>query len=190
MENAAKLARWIRANAPYRKEALTHMKLQKLSFYCYGAALAFGRERDVGADIEFEAWEHGPVCRTVWREYRDFGGGAIPWVETEEAPEYPTEVTLRMRDALRVYGAMSAWSLRQESHLEAPWLAHAKAADAIPTEELRAYFAKKFNGGAVQFPEYLLHASSARLDGIPVRGCTSLAELASIVSRIAAPLVS
>lgn len=189
MENAAKLARWILANAPYRKEAMTHMKLQKLSFYCYGAALAFGCERDVGTDIEFEAWEHGPVCRDVWRDYRSFGGTVIPWVQADEAPAYPGEVSEQMRNALRVYGAMSAWALRQESHLEAPWLAHAKAADTIPTAELRAYFVKKFNGGSVQFPEYLSHASSARLDGIPVRGCASLAELATIVSRVAAPLV-
>jgi uncharacterized phage-associated protein len=185
VENAAKLAQWILANVPYRREGMTHLKLQKLAFYCYGAALAFDCDGDVGSDVTFEAWEHGPVCRDVWQTYKGFKGTVIPWLAADAAPTYGAEATRRMRDALAVYGAMNAWSLRQESHLEAPWVAHSKAADVIPTEELRQHFHRKFAAGTVQFPEYLLHGSSAQLDGIPVRGCGSLEELATIVERIA-----
>ena len=70
-------ALWIRAKLPADKLPLTHLKLQKLMFYGYGAALAFDCERALGGKIAFEAWEHGPVNREVWKEYKDHGSRSI-----------------------------------------------------------------------------------------------------------------
>ncbi|MBL8605176.1 MAG: DUF4065 domain-containing protein [Myxococcales bacterium] len=188
MQNAEKLAQWIRAQLPYRREALTHLKLQKLSFYCYGAALAFGAAEAVGTDIVFEAWDHGPVCREIWERFRQYGKTPIPFLSPSAARTYAPEVEEHLLDALRVYGPLQAWSLRQESHLEEPWIRAFKDSQReITSEELRAHFKKKFTSGTVQFPEYLLHASSARLDGIPVAGRPSLRALGETVLRLATP---
>jgi len=186
MSNAIKLGQWILAQTPYRREAMTHLKLQKLAFYCYGAALAFGCEDAVSDDIAFEAWEHGPVCRELWLQHRDQGATPIPFLPPEAAPSYAPEAARHMTDALVVYSPLSAWSLRQESHTEAPWIeAHNRRPATISTDVLRAHFEKKFAGREVKLPEYLGHTSSAALDGIPSHGYGSLRELALVVLRVA-----
>lgn len=186
MRNAERLALWVRARLPYRREALTHLKLQKLSFYCYGAALAFDVTASVGDDLVFEAWEHGPVCREIWELYRGYGKGAIPFLLADDSDVYPRNVDEILLDALRVYGPLQAWSLRQESHLEKPWVDAINASQrVIPADELRGHFKKKFAAEKVLFPEYLLHASSARLDGIPVTGFESLRALGDTVYQLA-----
>ncbi len=191
MSNTTKLGQWLRAQAPYRREPLTHLKLQKLAFYCYGAALAFGCDDEVGEDITFEAWAHGPVCRSIWHDFRSYGGAPIPFLPENAAPTYAPTATQVMTDALAVYGAMTAWSLRQESHLEKPWRdAFGKSPAVIPREALRAHFRAKFTGPAVFMPEGLSGASSAQLDGIPPHGYKSLRELALAVADIARTRVS
>lgn len=186
MSNATKLSQWILAQTPFRLEPMTHLKLQKLAFYCYGAALAFACDADVGEDIVFEAWDHGPVCRELWEQYRSRGGKPIEFLPPLATPTYPPEAQEHMTHALVVYSSMSAWSLRQESHTETPWIrAYKQPSAVIPTEALREHFARRFAGPEVQLPEYLAHASSARLDGIPTRGYRSLRELALVVERIA-----
>jgi uncharacterized phage-associated protein len=180
-----KLSQWILANTPFRDHPMTHLKLQKLMFYCYGAALAFGCESAVGDDIHFEAWAHGPVCRSLWHVYKDQGARPIDWVSPSPDLVYSEHATKHLTDVLAIYSAMSAWALRQESHTEAPWDTAWKQTDkTIARDVLRTHFACKFAGSEVHLPEYLSNASNARLDGIPVRGYRSLAEVANAVRRI------
>ncbi|MDE5784179.1 MAG: DUF4065 domain-containing protein [Prevotella sp.] len=48
---------------------MSHLKLQKLLFYCDAYCLAyFGQE--LVEDV-FEAWAHGPVCRKVYDSLKD-----------------------------------------------------------------------------------------------------------------------
>jgi hypothetical protein len=48
-------------------EGTTHLKLQKLTFYAYGAARAFGEQVPV---VRFRNRQHGPVCVEVWERYK------------------------------------------------------------------------------------------------------------------------
>lgn len=172
---------------PPRKELLTHLKLQKLAFYCYGAALAFDHAEDVGSDIVFEAWEHGPVNREIWKEYRDYKGNPIPPLDHVESPRYAPATEAVLSDSITIYGVMDAWSLRQESHREAPWKEGSTTAEKrIATESLRLHFVKKYRGHSVAYPEFLAHLSSFLLDGIPVQGQPSLHDLALAVAAAAA----
>lgn len=84
---ALRLASWIRAHdaAP---DALTHLKLQKLSFYAWGIGAALGYIDELG-DVSFEPWEHGPVNRTIWARYRQHGSGPIATGPTIEATGTP-----------------------------------------------------------------------------------------------------
>ncbi len=182
---AIQLANWVQQNYPYAKlEPLTHLKLQKLAFYVYGAAMAFG-EDSVLPGVTFEAWQHGPVCRPIWLQFRDAGREALP--PCLSAPvALPTSAAEPMRDALAVYGLMRTWPLRQQSHLEEPWragqLSPERAIDAIG---MREHFQRKFNSGAVAWPEYLVGAGSLRLDGIPVAQHPNLRSLADAVRTTA-----
>ena len=184
---ATRLASWLRANTPPRPDALTHLKLQKLLFYCYGAATAHEHDGALGT-IEFEAWEHGPVCRDVWKDLRTFNGKPLPPLADDAADVAYDDGTARLlHDVVNVYGRLDAWSLRQESHLEAPWIdAWGAHKGVIADAAIRAHFTQKF-GGAVSYPEYLLRRSSMELDGIAVRKYPSLRALSRHVSAMLGP---
>ena len=180
VSSATNLSNWIRANLEYRREPLTHLKLQKLAFYCYGGALAFGLH-DVGA-IRFEAWDHGPVSPDIYAVFRGTGRAEISFLDDDDAPTYAQSTAERLRDVLGVYGALDAWSLRQESHRERPWIdAYHRNKGVISTESITDHFAKKFARGPVRAPEQLLFASSFSLDGIPLQGFGTLHDLANAV---------
>jgi uncharacterized phage-associated protein len=177
MSDAKNLAHWVLQNAPYSRP-VTHLKLQKLLFYCYGAACAHDLEGPIG-QITFLAWEHGPVNREVYDEFRSYGAGPLP-----PAPWpvfYPSPVFGVLTDAVRVYGALDAWSLREQSHRESPW-SETQHGAAIPHLSLKNYFVAKFARGQVKCPEYLADVGGLHLDRIPVRNFATLHDLANAVS--------
>ncbi|MCY3921770.1 MAG: DUF4065 domain-containing protein [Chloroflexi bacterium] len=96
---------------------ITHLKLQKLCYYAQGYALALSNEPMF--EEEIEAWEHGPVVRALFDEYRSFRRSPIP------PPEGPLEMEPWRRRMLEMvqqrYGWMPAWELRNQTHLESPW---------------------------------------------------------------------
>src|SRR3546814_9253977 len=54
---------------------LTPMKLLKLVYIAYGWSLALLRKKRF--DEQFRAWDHGPVVRSLYHEFKYFGGYAI-----------------------------------------------------------------------------------------------------------------
>ncbi len=64
--SALGIARCLLARAHEEDELLSHLKLQKLLYFCQGFTLAM-----TGKPLFSEAivaWEHGPVVREVWDE--------------------------------------------------------------------------------------------------------------------------
>lgn len=51
---------------------ITILKLQKLLFFAYGIHLTLYDE-PLFEDEYFEAWQHGPVLRSVYKEFKNFG---------------------------------------------------------------------------------------------------------------------
>lgn len=184
-EPANHLADWFRAHYRGDAEALTHLKLQKLVFYGYGALLAYDLEAQLGS-VVFEAWAHGPVSRSVWREYRTCGGRPIESLPTRSVLPVAAEITEHLHDVLRVYGPMTAWQLRQESHLEAPWK-ETEQGLPIPEEKLKKHFEEKFKEDSVRLPRYLLNSADFALDGVPLTTYSSLRALGEVVQRARRP---
>lgn len=154
-------------------EGTTHLKLQKLLFYAYGAARAAGEHVPF---VPFCNWQHGPVCVEVYERHKQHGGQPLP-VPASSLPLPPNA-----RDAVRVYGALSAWQLRNESHLEEPWLKTTLGAD-IPDEMIVAHFRMKFAGPFVSAPKNLAGSWSLSADGLPPLTARSLGELAYSLGR-------
>jgi hypothetical protein len=75
---------------------------------------------------------------------------------------------------------LSAWQIREESHLERPWLDAYKPDERRPISDdlIRQHFKEKFACGKVVAPRYLPGAGSAALDGLPQLRARSLHELA------------
>ncbi len=175
MANALQLALWL---IGHHRGPITHLKLQKLAFYSYGAALAFDQQEELGS-IEFEAWDHGPVNRQIWAKYREFGRETLP--TPPALPCYSAELTKTLHDVLAVYGSMSAMALRNESHQEDPWkkaYEPGRADTVIDQPSLKAHFADKLRPGAVKIPGELLRSWSFEVDRIPRQGFASLHDLA------------
>ncbi|HEX4339288.1 MAG TPA: type II toxin-antitoxin system antitoxin SocA domain-containing protein [Polyangiaceae bacterium] len=173
MSDALDLAEWIRGRLA---TPVTHLKLQKLCFYCYGGALASGSATDVG-HISFEAWAHGPVSRDVWNAYRAYGSAEIePPGPFDDVVRYRPTTEIELNAVLSIYRRLSAWQIRQESHLEAPWVNAHRQQRSLETEEIRRHFREKFYTGKVAFPENLLFSSSLGVDGIPAHTFATLSE--------------
>jgi uncharacterized phage-associated protein len=159
-----------------RSSGTTHLKLQKLTFYVYGALLAADLDGEVGA-VEFEAWQHGPVCRAVYEQYKSHRAAALP--TPDACRSYSSETEQCIRDVLAVYGRLSAWQLREQSHLEEPWDRAWNSIDkTIDSDELRRYFSAKFARNHVTIPELLTQAWPLSLDGLPQARFESLNALA------------
>ena len=107
---------------------MSHLKLQKLLFYCDAYCLAFFGEELISD--KFEAWVHGPVCRRVFNEmkgssilYADMSYSPIPGVDEDTIFN---ELPFDLRDLLNdVLGNLTQWTgieLERATHQELPWI--------------------------------------------------------------------
>jgi len=102
-------------------DAITHLKLQKIVYYCQAWHLAlFG---DPLFKEAVEAWQHGPVVRSVWNRFGEYGWHAIP-PEVRKA-DSAASLTKNQRDLVdnvwEAYGQLSGSQLRTLTHREDPW---------------------------------------------------------------------
>lgn len=107
---------------------MSHLKLQKLLFYCDAYCLAFfGREL---IDDTFEAWVHGPVCRKVYNEmkgasvlYTDMSYSPIPGINEDACFDtLPLDVKDLITDVLNNLSSWSGIELERATHRESPWI--------------------------------------------------------------------
>ena len=180
------LANWVQVRYPYaRRELMTHLKLQKLLFYCVGAAMAFDVDDELG-NIDFQAWEHGPVNFDIWKQYR--AEGANPLACSGGAVSYSQTVERVMTNALKVYGALRAWSLRNQSHLEMPWIsAYNTGRRDIDRVTMKAHFKARFLSKPCFAPEHLQDPGTFKIDGLPVTGYKSFQDLADSIYSLYQP---
>lgn len=177
---ALALASWIHHHYSFTRDPLTHLKLQKLLYYCYAAAMSKDLEDQLG-NIVFEAWKHGPVSRKVYEAYRDHRAAALP-PPSSAAPTYAPELTELLHAVLNIYGRLSTFSIRNQSHLEDPWIKTAQGNEMEPTE-MKRYYQHKWRAGQVRAPEYTLDRGSFGLDGLPTPRFKDLLSLSQQLGR-------
>jgi len=73
--DARAAADWFIDRAQQDGKSLTPMKLQKLVYVAHGWNLGLAHEPLVHDAVE--AWQWGPVFRSIYREFREFGGDDI-----------------------------------------------------------------------------------------------------------------
>lgn len=109
---------------------LTNKKLQKLLYYSEAWSLVYLQSI---LKEDFEAWVHGPVIPSVYREYKHFG--YKPIIIDYECGEEPIERCDSIRTAIQLdenhwnlikavlnkYGGLAAFQLENLSHSEIPW---------------------------------------------------------------------
>lgn len=123
---------------------MTHLKLQKLLYYCQ--AYALGLYGEPLFDDNIEAWKNGLVVRSVYKEYSKYGRSCIPHVDSREfnLDERTKNVAgLVTQDK----GRYAAWALRDLTHDEEPWqVAYAHGQNTfISREAMQRYFDAKLD---------------------------------------------
>ncbi|SFZ90344.1 Uncharacterized phage-associated protein [Flaviramulus basaltis] len=107
---------------------MSHLKLQKLLYYCQAYHLAHFEEPLFEED--FEAWVHGPVCRSV---YNTLKGKSILYSDVTYS-EYDFDSEINLKDVIsssqlevvdEVLETLSKWTgleLESATHKETPWI--------------------------------------------------------------------
>ena len=127
---------------------MNQMRLQKLVYLAHGWNLAINREPLVADRVE--AWDGGPVFRTIWNHLRDFGHNAVDMLlghpmtkERFSAPISQSEKAV-IDHVWSRYGGYSGLELSQMTHqMGTPWTNtyFAKGRNSrIPDDEIQSHF--------------------------------------------------
>lgn len=106
-------------------EPIDQMKLHKLVYIAHGWNLAINGEPLVFGTIE--AWDEGPVMRSIWNHLRDFGYSTINGFLCERHGE-PFQATFPFQERTIInrvwlkYGGLSSLQLSEMTHRPGtPW---------------------------------------------------------------------
>lgn len=128
---------FLKLSEPDTGDFLTNLKVQKLVYYAQGFHLAmFGKAL---FDEPILHWEHGPVVRELYDEFKSLGNKPIPVPEAFTPTMFNNNQIELLTEINSVYGQFSAWKLRDMTHTEKPWLDTAKD-EVIDHDSLRLYF--------------------------------------------------
>lgn len=147
--SAKDVAGWMVAAFQRRHQEITNLKLQKILYYAQAWHLVF-YDRPLFRE-SIEAWIHGPVIPSVFRDYRRYGWKPIS--EPFTLSRTPEQVRPHLKEVIRVYGDFDALSLERLTHQESPWrevrkgLAPDEPSNRVITNEsMRKYYSARLNG--------------------------------------------
>jgi uncharacterized phage-associated protein len=147
------IANYFLDRAAQERRSLGHMKVQKLVYIAYGWYLALTGKRLFNEPIQ--AWQHGPVIRSLYDEFKHFSNEGITSRATEidldtweeRTPRIdPSDKTAEMilGKVWAAYNRFSGWQLREKTHEpQTPWsLTYDPAVRQkhIPDELIRPHF--------------------------------------------------
>ena len=139
-------------------QSITHLKLQKLIYYCQAWSLVFYERRLFQENIE--AWVHGPVVPSVYHFYKRYGYSDIS-VNSKDADEsYLDRQAIEVINIVcNVYGQFTPKYLEYLTHSEFPWknarsglMPSKKSNRSISLSDMKEYystFASKKHPGVV-----------------------------------------
>lgn len=164
MHDGRKIANLLLSEFDSARFDVTNLKLNKVLFYVHAFHLV--RHRQPLIKNHFEAWEHGPVVRVVYHEFKIFGSAPITKLAQHLNYETGREEVIAFGDldpALREfimsvashYMQFTASQLREMTHKSGgPWHQVYTSSpesrglrDRIPNELIQNYLAAEFGFG-------------------------------------------
>ena len=177
MENIfpRQLASWILKN--YKGKDLTQLKLQKLLFYSYFLNNALSG--DLFDEIEFEAWEHGPVNRSLRSDLKSYNRNPIDrdHYNGNDFNFKPTEKQWKLLQAvLNTYGKISPIRLIAQTHkdIDESW----GSFQVIDNARVIEVYREMYSAESIKAPEMLFNALSFEIDGIQTSSFSNIYEMA------------
>ena len=101
-------------------ELISNLKLQKLLYYAQGYHVAIHGINEPLFHEKLYAWKHGPVVKSVYNHFSNYGSKALPSGELPTV--FSSNTKLLLDDIHSVFGRFSAWALREMTHRESPWV--------------------------------------------------------------------
>jgi uncharacterized phage-associated protein len=152
--NAQVLADFILAS----KGPMSHLKLQKLLYYCEAYHLAYFEVSLISET--FEAWVHGPVCKDVFDSLTNksllhsdigFNGTYDPISMVREA--LATEQFSLVSEVINHLSNWTGIQLESSTHSELPWIearvglsAGDKSSRIISKQTMKEFYKQELNG--------------------------------------------
>lgn len=109
-------------------DLVSNLKLQKLLYYTQAWYLAL-RKRQLFPE-DFQAWVHGPVVPSVYRQFKPYGFGPI--LRGPRSVASGPVFNRHLADVMATYSRFSAFDLERMTHSERPWQ---NARGGIPPDE-------------------------------------------------------
>lgn len=181
---ASLVAKWFIARAQLSDaHDVDNLKLQKLLFLAQSRYLSLA-----GAPLikeQFEAWKHGPVVATVYRECSAFERRPIEMDLAEDGPwaSLGVDVEIVLDEIWASFGVYSGWKLREITHNLGPWERYYVEGERhipIPQEDIRVSWTdfarleadgstelKTLDDPLARFRESLLHNPLGARSGDP-----------------------
>ncbi len=100
-----------------RKGSMTAMKLQKLVYYAQAWSLAW--HYGLLFDEPIEAWDRGPIVRTLWNDHR--GQWLVKHLSQGTAAQLAADESNIVDAVLGRYGGLDPEVLSELTHAEDPW---------------------------------------------------------------------
>lgn len=122
MAKAMSIAKYLILKASERTENdLTNLKLQKLLYFAQGVYSTFQCRSLI--DEKFEAWEYGPVIRSVFRGFQEFGNSPLSLFDSGNLGNNELDKnTINFLDLIwEEYAVYSAFHLVDLTHQQNPW---------------------------------------------------------------------
>ena len=109
---------------------MSHMKLQKLVYYCQARSLVWDDAPLFNEPIQ--AWVNGPVCWELYNQLRGrFQVFAVHLGDLGDSSRLTDTQRETVDEVLRFYGDKDAQWLSDLTHMEQPW---AKAREGLPDD--------------------------------------------------------
>jgi uncharacterized phage-associated protein len=138
---ALDVARLFLAWANRDGDVITNLKMQKLLYYAQAWHLVnFGQPL---FDDQIQAWNFGPVVRSIYHEFKAFGSSPIDYKKTgQEEKQFSPEQLTFLREFYSTFIRFSAHELVSMTHAEDPWINANRhgASSAIDPAVMKAFY--------------------------------------------------
>lgn len=120
-------------------ESVSNLKLQKLLYFVQGEFLKSGKECFLE---EIEAWDYGPVVHEVYKKYKVYSGGNIPYIVAKDISGISDDDKAIIQKVVRRYRKYSTYELVKIALDQDPWkIFYVKdRINTISKKTIREYF--------------------------------------------------
>ena len=158
MYNVLDVCRYIINYSNEKKYSISNLKLQKLLYFVQAYFLCVSSEKEPCFTEKIEAWDFGPVVPEAYHEFKRYGSGSIPKIdsylrfklddvwEIEQIPYNDNIIKKNDKTMIQTvvdkFADFSATDLVTLTHNQSPWRKtyESHKNKVIPNEMIRSYF--------------------------------------------------